>query len=191
MPTSIYYHERPDAPLFLINGKQMPFISPTDYIEINGVKRLCVANPARDYNEKSEQLVRSTRNANGQVIAQKINRRINKFDNLKWPYLSRAQVNWLKTEIAKFECKLTYWDDEVEAWITRRYYWGDFSATPIEWEVVRIPRDPFQEGYSDGDFYYKRPIRYKDVQCNLVDMRVLMKGVRYGVRTKIFKRYYT
>lgn len=170
MPSSIYYKERTDAPLFLINGKQMPYIVPTDYVEVNGVRRLCTANPARDYNEKSEQLVISARNALGQVTAQKINRRINKFENLKWPYLSRAQVNWLKTEIAKFECNLTYWDDELEQWITRKYYWGDFSATPCEWEVVEIPRNPFEYGQSDGSFYFKRPIKYKDVTCNLIDM---------------------
>ena len=178
MPSSIYYRERTDAPLFLINGKQMPFIDPTDYIIVNGIARPCTANPARNYQEKSEQLVRSTRNANGQVVAQKVNRRINKFDNLKWPYLSRDQVNWLKKEIAKFECELTYFDDEENAWIKRKYYWGDFSATPVEWEVVEIPRNPFEEGETEteGPFYYKRPTRYIDVTCNLIDMRLVIGG---------------
>lgn len=159
MTAEMYYTVRPDAPLFLINGKQMPFIVPTDYVEVDGEKRLCVANPARDYQEKSEQLVNSTRNANGQVIAQVINRRINKFDSLRWPYLSRDQVKWLKAEIAKFECNLGYYDDELDSWVTRLYYWGDFEATPCEWEIVKR-----------GNFYYKRPTRYKDVKANLIDM---------------------
>ncbi len=159
--SSIYYHTNPFAPLFLINGKKMPYWEPTDYAYApDGSKHSCVANPKNNYVEKSEQLVRSTRNANGQVIAQKINRRLNKFDSLSWPILSRAQVNWLKKEIAKFECQLSYWDDEVEGWVTRRYYWGDFEATPFEWETVKM------EG---SDFYFKRPTAYKDVKCNLID----------------------
>ena len=162
--TSIYDTTNPFAPLFLINGEQMPFIVPTDWAYApDGSKHICVANPARDYSIKTEQLVRSTRNANGQVIAHPINRRLNKFDNLKWPYLSREQVNWLRKQIAKFECKLSYYDDEVDAWITRKYYWGDFSATPYEWET--IDAGPFHIPH-----YYKRPIRYKDVQVNLIDM---------------------
>ena len=163
--TGTWYNSRMDthAPLFLINGQKMPFISPTDYIEDDGIKYLCTANPAQDYQEKSEQLVKSTRNANGEVVAHKINRRLNKFENLKWPYLSREQVHWLKRQIADFTCELTYFDDEVGLWLTREYYWGDFSATPCDWEKVKL--DPFVFPY-----YFKRPTRYKDVSVNLIDM---------------------
>lgn len=136
------------APLLLINGSRMPYSPGRDYC----------ANPKNNYAEKSEQLVRSTRNANGQVIAQKINRRLNKFDNLTWPILSREQVTWLKQQIAGFECRLSYWDSEVDGWVTRRYYWGDFEATPFEWETV----------HSSGGAI-KRPKYYKDVKCNLID----------------------
>lgn len=162
--SSIYYHTDAFAPLIYINGKKFRWQDPngnywTD--TYNGKNYNVVNNPAQGYVEKSEQLVRSTRNANGQVISQKINRRLNKFDSLRWPYLSRTSVHWLKQEIAKFECELTYWDDEVEAWITRRYYWGDFEATPCEWEKVQIG--------NTGE-YFKRPTWYKDVKCNLIDM---------------------
>ena len=152
------------APLILINGKEFKFQDPyggylTEYYD--GKLFNTVNNPAIGYAEQSEQLVKSTRNAKGQVVAQKVNRRLNKFENLYWPYMSRVSVNWLKKEIAKFECDLSYWDDELEQFITRKYYWGDFEATPCEWETVRI------EG---TDQYFKRPIWYKDVKCNLVDM---------------------
>ena len=166
--TTLMFKEDAFAPLMLINGSQFLFETPegdkwSEYYD--GYYYNTVANPARDYVEKSEQLVRSTRNANGQVIAEVINRRLNKFDSLRWPYLSRAQVSWLKQQIAKFECVLSYWDSEKEAWINRRYYWGDFEATPCEWEKVR------RGTYPDGrPFYYKRPTWYKDVKCNLIDM---------------------
>lgn len=99
----------------------------------------------------------------GQVVAQTINRRLNKFENLTWPYLSRYDVNWLKKQIAKFKCEIWYWDDENEQFIKRQFYWGDFSATPCEWETVR---------YTAGGnhLYIKRPVWYKDVKCNLIDM---------------------
>lgn len=176
----MFYKERTDAPLFLINGKQMPYIEPTDYVEIiqDGVlvRRLCTANPAREYQEKSEQLVRSTRNADGEVIAETINRRLNKFDSLKWPYLARHQVTWLKKEIAKFYCDLSYYDTEVDGWITRKYYWGDFSATPCEWEVVR---------HNNSSFYYKRPTKYKDVSVNLIDTGIGGTKIKYTNTTPL------
>lgn len=155
------------ASLLLINGLEFKFQDPNGgYLTEHyyGEDYNTVNNPAIGYVEKSEQLVRSTRNANGQVIAQKINRRLNKFDNLYWPYLSRKSVKWLKQQIAKFDCTLTYWDDESETLITREYYWGDFEATPCEWETVRVGN------YPDGrPMHYKRPIWYKDVKCNLID----------------------
>lgn len=149
------------APLFLINGRKMPYINPTDYIEVDGVRYSCTANPAQEYQEKTEQLVKSTRNALGQVVAQPINRRLLKFENLKWPFLSREQVTWLKQQIANFDCILTYFDSEEGEWMSRKFYWGDFSATPCDWETIRIDTFPY---------FYKRPRRYKDVSVNLIDM---------------------
>lgn len=150
------------APLIRINGEEFKFRDPyggylSEYFE--GQYMNTVNNPAIGYVEQSEQLVRSTRNAKGQVVAQTINRRLNKFDSLSWPYLSRYSVNWLKKQIAKFTCQLSYYDDEMDKWITRTYYWGDFEATPCEWETVEI----------NPGVYMKRPIWYKDVKCNLID----------------------
>lgn len=159
--------EKAFAPLILINGKAFKYRNPDGTYETetyNGKSYNIVNNPAIDYTEQSEQLVKSTRNAKGQVVAQTINRRLNKFENLYWPYMSRVNLTELKKEIAKFECKLSFWDDENNQWTTKKYYWGDFSATPCEWEMV----------YVDGiNQYIKRPIWYKDVKCNLIDMRLL------------------
>ena len=153
------------APLFFINGKEFKLQDNEGnyyYTEDDQGRRYnTVGNPAMNYNEQSEQLVRSTRNAKGQVVAETINRRLNKFENLTWPYLSRYSVNWLKNEIKKFTCELSYWDDEKNEFITRKYYWGDFSATPCKWETV------WDEA---RQIYYKRPTWYKDVKCNLIDM---------------------
>jgi len=169
------------APLIWINGKAFEFRDykgnylTEEYYDTGLQERHLyntVNNPAIGYQEKSEQLVRSTRNAKGEVVAQKVNRRLNKLDNLYWPYMSRVNLTELKKEIAKFECRLTYYDTEVDQWITRRYYWGDFEATPCEWETVRIDSSPGVpvRDYEGRPIYYKRPIWYKDVKCNLIDM---------------------
>lgn len=159
--------ENPFASLIRINGEDFRFQDPngeylSDFYRDNWYNT--VNNPAIGYTEQSQQLVRSTRNAKGQVVSQKINRRINKFENLYWPYMSRKSVQWLKKQIAKFDCELTYWDDENERLITRSFYWGDFEATPCEWETIEVGR------YQDGrPMYMKRPTWYKDVKCNLID----------------------
>ena len=142
------------ASLILINGKEFKFRDPegnymSEYYPYDGKYYNTVNNPAIGYNEQSEQLVKSTRNAKGQVVSQTINRRLNKFDNLYWPYMSRVNLVELKKEIAKFECVISYYDEEADLFVTRKYYWGDFSATPCEWETVWVER---------LQAYMKRPI---------------------------------
>lgn len=112
-------------------------------------------NPARGYLELSEQLVNSTRNANGEVVAQKINRRLRKFDSLKWPYLSRAQVTWLKQKVANFTVDVTYFDSEDDRIVTRKFYFGDMSAEPCDWD-------------RSGEIMV--PTRYTNVSVNIIDM---------------------
>ena len=172
----MYFKENSFAPLFLINGRKFKWqkwdwADRTDgrgiqywdeeYPPGSGLYYNTVNNPARDYVEKTEQLVRSTRNANGQVISQKINRRLNKFDNLTWPYLPAESVKWLRQQIAKFDCTITYYDIETDKVINRQFYWGDFEATPCEWETIEVPLG--------SKNYFKKPTWYKDVKCNLID----------------------
>ena len=176
------------APLLVINGKDFTFKDPFgNYLteefydsELNETNTYnTINNPAIGYTEQSEQLVRSTRNAKGEVVAQLINRRLNKFDNLYWPYMSRVNLAELKQEIKKFYCDISYWDDEQELYITRKFYWGDLSATPCEWETVRLENHGIPKRDTLGrPIYIKRPIWYKDVKCNLIDMRIriIVKG---------------
>ena len=128
-------------PLFLFDGQAIP------------------GNPARGYLEQSEQLVDSARNANGQVVAQKINRRLRKFDSLKWPVLTTAQVTWLKQKVANFTVMLTYFDSQDGGIVTRKFYFGDMSAEPFEWDTT--------------NYQVAVPTRYKDVSINIIDMRIL------------------
>lgn len=165
MATSyIGYKVDTGIPLFYFDGEKMPAEEEGLYDPFNNVPD--TGNPAQGYLMKTEQLVRSTRNANGQVVSQPINRRLLKFDSLKWPILSRRQVIWLKRKVANFKVNVTYYDDELDSIITRLFYFGDMSAEPFRWESVSI----------DGGRtkYIKRPTYYKNVSVNIIDMRVLI-----------------
>lgn len=120
--------------LFKINDKVMP-------------------TPARGVKEQRSQLVDSGRNALGQVVAQKINRRQFKYDSITWPHLSAAEWSSILKEIEKFEGTMTFWDALSQSFVTRRIYWGDASA------------EPFKIDPKTG-----RVLEYTNCQCNPIDM---------------------
>ena len=124
-------------PLFLFNGESLP------------------SNPQVGYLEENEQLVKGTRNTRGQTIAQPINRRINKFSNLVFPELSLEDYNWLKNKVANFEVLLTYYDSDILDVKVSRFYFGNLSGTPVEWENYQT---------------IKKPTKYRDVKVNIIDM---------------------
>lgn len=125
-----------NKPVWLVNGQAIP---------VPG-----------EFTMTTQQLVDSERNANAQVVAQKINRRQLKFDSVHWSYLTYDQ--WLKIRrmIENFECNLTYWDDYENKIVTRRFYFGDSSATPFEWD--------------SKNHAVAKPLSYINCQCNIIDM---------------------
>lgn len=129
---------RNSSPLFLFNGETPP------------------SNPSIGYLEKTEQLVKGTRNAKAQTIAQPINRRIRKFDNLVYPILSLEDYNWLQKKVANFEVLVTYYDTEEMDVVTRRFYFGDLSGKPTKWDNNFKP--------------VQKPIEFQDVKVNIIDM---------------------
>lgn len=120
------------------------------FFQINGVE---LPVPATGLTVKRQQFVDSARNAQGQVVAQKINRRIVKFDNLVWKHLTATEWSAILQEIEKFEGTLTFWDALSKSFITRRVYWGD-----AEEEVFKI--NP-----TTGEI-----LEYINCSCNLIDM---------------------
>lgn len=150
-------------PLFLINGDIPP------------------DNVKYGYTEDTEQLVKSQRNSKGVVVAKKVGeaydnstgKRLLKFNNLEWPYLLASDYNWLQEQIEKFYCYVTFWDaragyqpisgnnytighQTTGAFVTKKFYWGDFSAEP--WKF-----------YRDTDYGILIPSIYINVKVNLID----------------------
>lgn len=124
-------------PLFLFNGEALP------------------SNPQVGYLEENEQLVKGARNTRGQTIAQPINRRINKFNNIVFPILTLEDYNWLKKKVANFEVLLTYYDSDELDVVIRRFYFGNLSGEPSKWENYQS---------------VQKPIEYKNVKVNIIDM---------------------
>ncbi len=124
-------------PLFLFNGEALP------------------GNPSVGYLEENEQMVEGTRNARAQTIAQPVNRRIVKFSNLVFPFLDLIDYHWLRDNVENFEVLLTYFDSEEMDAIVRRFYFGNMTGTPIEWENYQG---------------VQKPTKYKDVKINIIDM---------------------
>lgn len=104
------------TPLFLINGETPP------------------GNVKYGYTEDTEQLVKQQRNSDGVVIAEKVGKRLLKFNGLEWPHLDRAGYEWLQKQIAEFFCNVTYYDARRGGIVTRKFYWGDFSAQPFKFD---------------------------------------------------------
>lgn len=120
------------------------------FIRVNGNT---LPYPSFGLTVQRQQFVDSARNALGQVVAQKINRRIIKFDNLKWNHLTADQWRSILQEIEKFEGTLEFWDNLTGSFITRRIYWGDSSE-----EVYKINPDTGQV------------LEYINCSCNIIDM---------------------
>lgn len=120
------------------------------FIKINGVT---LPYPARGLTVQRQQFVDSARNAQGQVISQKINRRIIKFNQLEWKHLTADEWRRILKEIEKFEGELEYWDNLDGDFKTIRVYWGD-----AEEEIWKIDPDT-------GEV-----LEYVNCKCNIVDM---------------------
>lgn len=125
------------APVWLFNGIPAPI--PMGQLKIVG-----------------SQLVDSKRNGRAEVVAQKINRRMRKYDSVQWSYLTYDQWQWIVRNVENFEVNLTFWDEYENRIITRRFYFGDASATPYEWDSV--------------SYTVAKPLSYINCTVNIIDM---------------------
>ena len=119
------------------------------FIYINDVQ---LPVPVRGLKVLRSQFVDSGRNALGQVVSQKINRRIIKFDSLEWVHLTAEEWHKILIEIEKFEGTLRFWDARTNGWLSIRVYWGDASEEPYQIDETG------------------KVTEYLKCSCNIVDM---------------------
>ena len=120
------------------------------FIKINGIT---LPYPARGLQIQRQQFVDSARNGLGQVVAQKVNRRIDKLNQLEWKHLTASEWRAIQKEIEKFEGTLEYWDNLSGSFITRKVYWGDETA------------DIWKINPATGEV-----LEYANCKCSLIDM---------------------
>ena len=119
-------------------------------IWINSIE---LPDPDRGLKIARQQLVDSARNALGQVVAQKVNRRLHKLEGLKWTYLPAATWRAVLTEIEKFTGTVQFWDARTNALLEIQVYWGDASE------------EPFEVNMATGEV-----LSYINCECNIIDM---------------------
>ena len=76
---------------------------------------------------EGQQTVDSARNANAEVIAQKINRRMVKM-SLSWNVLNPDDLAEILGCIEEFSGLVEYYDPMTGARINRQMYWGDYKV---------------------------------------------------------------
>lgn len=119
------------------------------FIWINGVQ---LPAPDKGLKIQRQQLVDSGRNAKGQVVAQKINRRLLKVDSLQWSYLTATQWGAILQQIEKFEGTVKVWDARTGGFLDFKIYWGNAEEEPFEVD-------------DNGTI-----LSYRNCKCNIVDM---------------------
>lgn len=119
------------------------------FIWINGVQ---LPAPDKGLRILRQQLVDSGRNAKGQVVAQKINRRLLKVDALQWSYLTATEWGAILKQIEKFEGTVKIWDARTNGFLTFKIYWGDAEEEPFEVD-------------ENGNI-----LTYVNCKCNVIDM---------------------
>nr|DAV33830.1 MAG TPA: hypothetical protein [Caudoviricetes sp.] len=94
-----------------------------DVITFDGTELPCPSTQSYE----GQQLVDSARNAEGKVVAQKINRRQVKL-SLTWKALKPEEVSLILNCVEKFSGDTRYFDAKAGRFITRKMYWGDYSV---------------------------------------------------------------
>ena len=61
----------------------------------------------------------------------------------------------MKNKVANFEVLLTYYDSDILDVKVSRFYFGNLSGTPVEWENYQT---------------IQKPTKYRDVKVNIIDM---------------------
>jgi len=112
-------------------------------------------SPKRGLNFVVSTIVSSSRNANGEVVGQKIGRDQNKLDALVWPILDAETWSSMLQEFDQFFVVVKFPDMVSNQWRTVKMYPGDRSAEPY-----MVDDDGF-------------PTKYINCKVNLVDCGVI------------------
>lgn len=118
------------------------------------------ATPARGLSYQGQQMVDSARNANAVVVAQKINRRLIKLNNLEWKYLTDDEWSTIVNAINDFFGYVEFYDPASQSRKRMKFYWGDYEA------------EPFMTDPDNGTV-----VSWINCKCNIIDMGLPLTSV--------------
>ncbi|MDR1668834.1 MAG: hypothetical protein LBR76_02615 [Oscillospiraceae bacterium] len=128
-----------DKPIWLYNGVAYP-------------------PPLMGYGMMASQFVKEGRNAKGELTIDRINRRMEKLNNVAFPVTTYDEMLRFRRAVEQMEVWITYWDLYLDRVNERKFYFGDFSV-----EIV---------AYEDAGAAVLKPSRFKSMKCNVIDMGV-------------------
>lgn len=131
-------------------------------ITINGVE---VPAPKRGLELIVATNVNSGRNANGEMIGQKVGRDINKMNDLEWPYLDAETWSKILKQFSSFFAVVKMPNMVNGGFITIKMYPGDRSAKPM-W----IDTGNGEHGGTSGD---RHVLYYTDCKVNIIDCGII------------------
>ena len=133
-------------------------VSEMAFLEINGIEFPC---PSTGLEIIISTAVNSARNAQAEVIGEKVGRDVLKYNNLHWSWLPGETWEQMLTVFSNFFVTAKVWDMCGGEWKTIKMYPGDRSA-----EVYWIDNDPDSPRYM-------RPKNYRNCKVNIIDCGLL------------------
>lgn len=121
-------------------------------ITINGTS---LPSPKRGMTEAVSTNVNAGRNAQGEMVGERVGRDIYKLDNLEWAWLTKGEWQAICTLMADFKFYCTFPDMVNGGYCTHLCYCGDRTCEPYYIDA-------------NGDFLF-----YRSCKVNIIDVGVL------------------
>lgn len=122
-------------------------------LQINGTD---VPTPIRGLNEIVSTNVNSGRNANGELVGEKVGRDIYKLDSLEWRWLTKDEWSAILQLVANFKFTARFPDVVNGGYCTHLCYCGDRSAEPYYIDA-------------NGDFTRYRACKMNVIDCGIIN----------------------
>lgn len=112
--------------------------------------------PIRGLTEVISTNVNNGRNAEGEMVGERVGRDIYKLDGVEWRWLTKAQWQAMLTAVADFKFHLTFPDVVNGGFCTHLCYVGDRHCEPYYINA-------------NGDFQFYRSCKMNFIDCGIID----------------------
>ena len=124
-----------------------------NFLEINGQKVPC---PGQGLEIVISTAVNAGRNANNEVVGEKVGRDVLKYNNLVWTWLTADEWFHILQLFSSFFVTAKIWDPAKNQFVKVKMYPGDRSAT-VYWTDPKTGK----------------PLNFKDCKVNIIDCGLL------------------